>query len=320
MQTDQEHHTPALPVVPATSMENDAMKKSANPWLLDAHTDETYTALVAKMINMLPQRNNWCVDFGAWDGLVGSDSRNLVVNHGFSAVLIEGNKDRFRDLQRNYAGNKNVFTFNKFVGFGADDGLDAILKTTPIPQDFDFLVTDIDGNDYHVWAAVANYHPKIVCIEFNPTIPPEVRFIQPADPSVNQGSSLSSLVELGAKKGYELISVISVNAFFVNREYYPLFGIEDNRVELVWTKRDRVTYIFSGYDGRIFLRGYQKLPWHEYIPMAESKMQCLPSFLQKYPFTRRRRIAYTCLTNPLSLIPKILRRIASCNPFGKGNP
>jgi hypothetical protein len=37
---------------------------------------------------------------------------------------------------------------------------------------FDFLSIDIDGNDYHAWHAIKNYQPKILMIEFNPTIPP----------------------------------------------------------------------------------------------------------------------------------------------------
>jgi len=266
------------------------------------------------ILDRLPERNHWCVEFGAWDGLVGSTSRRLILERNYSAVLIEGNRERFAELQKNYAGLDRVIPCNQFVGFTEADGLDAILAGTPAPPDFDFLTVDIDGNDYHVWNAIVKYRPKVAMIEFNPTIPPEVRFIQSADPSVNQGSSLAALAELGKRKKYELIAVLGVNAFFVTAELFPLFHLADNRAETLWTERDCVTYFFTGYDGRVFLRGCCELPWHR-LPLLESKMQVLPAFLRKHPYTRKRRIVYTCLTDPFSLVPKVLRRITNYNPF-----
>ena len=38
------------------------------------------------------------------------------------------------------------------------------------------------------------------------------------------------------------------------------FGTTSNRIEDLWTERDCATYFFLGYDGRVFLRGRQKLP------------------------------------------------------------
>jgi hypothetical protein len=213
------------------------------------------------------------------------------------------------NCKKNYAGLDRVIPRHQFVGFTAADGLDAILTGTPAPVDFDFLTVDIDGNDYHVWNAVVKYRPKVVMIEFNPTIPPEVSFIQPADPAVNQGNSLSALVELGKKKKYELIAVLGVNAFFVTAELYGRFGVADNRVETLWTTRDCVTYFFTGYDGTVFLRGCRKLPWQEGTPIHESQVQVLPGFLRRYPWTCNHRHWYTALTRPGIFLKKALRRL-----------
>jgi hypothetical protein len=119
---------------------------------------------------------------------------------------------------------------------------------------------------------------------------------------------LTALVELAKRKHYELIAVIGVNAFFVVQEYYPRFKISDNRIDALWLDRDEVTYIFSGYDGRVFLRGCRNLPWHD-IPLLESKVQHVPSYLRRYPYAAWRRVLYTGLTDPFSLIPKIARRM-----------
>ena len=160
--------------------------------------------------------------------------------------------------------------------------MDQILSHTPIPCDFDLLSIDIDGNDYHVWQAMSQYTPKTLVIEFNPTIPTHIRFVQPADPSINQGASLLSLVELAREKDYELVSVLPCNAFFVRRKYYPLFQIESNNPEVLRTNLEQITYLFSGFDGQIFLRGNCTLPWHN-LGLTESMVQPLPKFLRRYP-------------------------------------
>ena len=262
------------------------MNKSPT-WLLDFKSD-TYSqtgedGIIKKILEIIPQNDKWCVDFGAWDGLYLSNTRNLIEAKGYSAILIEGNKIKFYELKKNYTQNKNVITINRFVGFENENNLDQILKMTPIPNDFDFLSIDIDGNDYHVWKAMSDYNPKIVCIEFNPTIPTEIEFIQSADNSVRQGASLLSLVKLGKDKGYELVSVLKFNAFFVRSKYYPLFKMENNSPIVLRTNLSDITYLFSGYDGKIFLTGGLKLPWHGGIELRESRVQHLPRILQKHP-------------------------------------
>jgi len=274
---------------------------------IDGHA--ATVAAIHAVLEVLPIRDRWCVEFGAWDGLVGSTSRELIFNHGYSAVLIEGDEAKFTDLSRNYAASPHVITRNQFVGFDEPSGLDAILSDTPIPTDFDLLTVDIDGNDYHVWQAVRRYTPKIVMIEFNPTIPPEVSFTQPADAAVNQGSSLAAIAELAKRKNYELISVIGVNAIFVRQEFFAHYGISDNRIEVLWTKRDCITYFFTGYDGQVFLDGCKKLPWHESMPFSEKATQVLPRFARGYPFTRKKRIIQELATNPRAVLKKLFNRL-----------
>lgn len=225
-------------------------------WLLDFKND-VYSqsgedGIIGKILQTLPERDQWCVEFGAWDGMFLSNSRNLIENAGYSSVLIEGSRTKWSELQKNYSTRKNVIALNALVGYNKDDSLDVMLADTPIPLDFDFLSIDVDGNDYHIWRAIEKYRPKAICIEFNPTLPTEVNFVQPADPSVNQGAGLLPLVELGKEKGYELVAVLLFSAFFVDAKYYPLFRIGDNRPETLRTDLSGITHLFSGYDGTMF--------------------------------------------------------------------
>jgi hypothetical protein len=261
------------------------MKNST--WLLDYRFDEHSQSgedgIIKKILNILSNTNKWCVEFGAWDGLYLTNTRRLILAEGYSAILIEANKKKFENLKLNYSNHKDTVTpINRFVGFGDDDNLDCILANTEIPPDFDLLSIDIDGNDYHVWKRLALYRPKLVVIEFNQTIPSEVRFVQKKNPALNQGASILSLYELGKEKGYELVCVLSYNAFFVRKEDFHLFEIEDNSPRSLRRDLSAITYFFSGYDGTIFLSGSKTLPWHR-TSISERQMQILPNFFRLFP-------------------------------------
>lgn len=259
----------------------------------DVYSQTGEDGIIEKILEIIPERDKWCVEFGALDGRHLSNTRNLIEDKEYSAVMIESDEEKFRRLQGEFCDTDAVITINRFVGFTESDNLDQILGRTPIPVDFDLLSIDIDGNDYHVWKATEKYRPKVVVVEFNPTIPTCVRFVQPAHPSVAQGASLLSLVELAKGKGYELVSVLPHNAFFVRQEYYESFRIESNAPEVLRTDLSGVTWLFSGYDGTVFLTGSCSLLWHNH-PMRASRIQFLPKFFQTYPanWRIRKRLAY----------------------------
>jgi hypothetical protein len=172
------------------------------------------------------------------------------------------------------------------VGFSKADSLDTLLSRCEIPKNFDLLSIDIDGNDYYAWEAVDAYRPKLVVIEFNPTIANATLFVQEKKGGRRQGASPASLVELGRRKGYELIATTYLNLLFVASEHYAAFGIADNSLALM---RDDsgVPRIFVGYDGHVFLShgersGFISLPWHG-LRLKEPDAQVLPERLQKYP-------------------------------------
>ena len=236
--------------------------------------------IIEKVLDVINDNNKWCVEFGSWDGKNCSNTFNLIKEKDYSAVLIEGNPNRFKDLVKTFEGNKTVILINAFVGFEEDNCLDTLLETAEIPTDFDLLSIDIDGNDYHVWEGVRHYKPKIVVIEFNPTIPNEVEFVQARDMQVTQGSSILSITKLAKSKGYELVAVTKANAILVNSKYFGLFGIRDNSVGTMRTDQSSITYIFCGYDGTVFIRGCGMLPWQT-IHYKESRVQQLPKWARK---------------------------------------
>jgi hypothetical protein len=236
--------------------------------------------IIKKALSLLPERDHWCVEFGAWDGRHASNTFRLVDQNGYSVVLIECDRERYETLCADYPHKERATFLNAFVGWGVDDGLDYILSHQSIPRTFDFLSIDVDGNDYHIFAAMQNYKPKLVLIEYNCTIPNAVEFSQPANSDCQQGSSAAALIKLSRQKGYELIAVTKLNLLFVDRTYYDIFGIPDNSLEVM--RDGESNYVFFGYDGTVFLNGPCRLEWHPGLRLRSDRIQVLPRMLRSY--------------------------------------
>lgn len=234
--------------------------------------------IINDILQTIGDDRKWCAEFGAWDGIVGSNTYHFISKKNYKSVLIEGDKNKYKDLVKNMK-EYNATCICKYISFEGENRLDNIFSKTDIPKDFSFLSIDIDGNDYHIWDSLKNYKPKLVIIEFNSTISNEVEFVQPKDMSLNQGCSPLSLVKLAKEKGYELVATTLNNCFFIDKEYFHLFNIADNSLHKIRTDLSRVTYIFNGYDGHIFIRGYSKLDLYS-LPYNEKRMQMIPKFLQ----------------------------------------
>lgn len=238
--------------------------------------------IIEKIFSIIGEGSTWCVELGALNGTHGSNVWHLVKEKGWSGVLIEADRTYFEKLQQEYATIPHAHCVNAFVSFEGEQSLDRIFARTPIPHTFDLFSLDIDGSDYHLWDSMTDYRPRVMLVEFNPSIPHEVTFIQPRDMTVFQGSSLRAFVELGKKKGYELVAANEGNAFFVLKELFSKFGISDNAIDALHTDHHFETKLFQLYDGTLRIAGYDRLIWHN-VPIDLEKLQVLPPSARKYP-------------------------------------
>jgi hypothetical protein len=248
----------------------------------DVTSQDGEDGIIAEIFNRVGTKNKWCAEFGALNGTHDSNTWTLLNNEGWSGVLIEADKTYFEKLQEVYRDNPRAHLINEFITYEGEHSLDTIFARTPAPRDFDLLSIDIDGADYHVWDSLAQYKPRVVVIEYNPTIPNHVEFVQPRDMAVFQGSSLLSTIELGKKKGYEPVAVNETNVFFVTRELYSLCGVEDNSIAALRPHNPFETKLFQLYDGTLMISGYKRLFWHN-MQIDEEKLQVLPKRKRVYP-------------------------------------
>jgi hypothetical protein len=239
--------------------------------------------IVRKILELIGTANEWVVEIGAWDGKHLSNSWSLTNRQGWHGVLVEGDAERCVQLRRNCADLPKVTVRQAFVGFTAEapNSIDRILADTAIPPDFDLLSIDIDGNDYYVWQAMTRYRPRIVIIEYNPTVGNDVVFVQDPDERLNQGCSLLALIRLGQEKGYELAAVTTSNGIFVRAEDFPRLAIADNDIDAM--RRDDGPRILVGYDGTVFTASLDYLPW-THVKLEAEDLQILPKGLRQYRY------------------------------------
>jgi hypothetical protein len=252
--------------------------------------------VLAEILARLGIKQGWCVEFGAWDGEFHSNTWDLVHNKKWKAVLIEYNAVYFALLQELYKNRPDIYCFNDMVHWEGEKTLDRIFERTPLPHDFDLMIVDIDGNDFYVWQACQKYQPKVVMIEINPLIPSDIYYVHEHGKDINTSSSLRAMCELGKEKGYELICVIGGNAVLVQKQYLPIFAIEDNQAVSMYRAIAELR-IFQGYDGSLLLAGERRLIWRHQIDRSgqlrpleidDSDIQVLPKDLRVF----RPRLSY----------------------------
>jgi hypothetical protein len=236
--------------------------------------------LLAHFLNQLKITNGYFVEFGAWDGRHLSNCAHLI-SQGWQGCFVEGDKNRFDQLHRNYEQNPAVRLVNEFVTPTGDSTLDIILQKNEAPSEFDVLSIDIDGNDYHIWSSLEQHVAKICIVEFNPTIPAALDYVQPIDQSIQIGSSLLSLWRLAQTKGYELVATTDVNAIFILSSYCDTFKILTYQPAEIKDPQYEMQ-IFQAYDGTLIFQGMTKLLWHG-IDINRAHCQVLPANLRKYP-------------------------------------
>lgn len=272
-------------------------------------------AEVIERIGVSAEPSRWCVEVGAWDGLHLSNTARLIREEGYTGIMIEGDADRVAQQREAYRESA-LISINAMVATSDDQSLDSLLAETPIPYDFDLLSIDVDGCDYHIWSATKNYRPRIVVVEYNPTIPNEIIWVQPDDPDVNQGASAAAFIELANQKDYTLVATTGANLIFVRSDCAGSV-IGGDAIPLAEMRDDSYfrNFVFVGYDGSLHTSQDVVLPWHGYTTVPNSRLQVLPRLLRRFygggsNYERGKYVGGILWVNPAAFGSRFLRKIS----------
>lgn len=220
----------------------------------DFHSQSGEDTMIARLLDTIGIEHYRCIEFGAWDGLRGSNTARLWRgDKRWRALLVEADAGRYKQLLKNAAGYETVCV-NAFVGVTDKNSIDAIARQSAFGPEVDLISIDIDGNDYWIFDSLKFLKPRIVICEYNPTIPPDVRLVGAMGSRI--GCSAAALIELAARKGYVLCGATESNLFFILNELTEL--VADASVPIgkhVEIPKMHLRYLISDYDGNYVFSG-----------------------------------------------------------------
>ncbi|MES2107451.1 MAG: hypothetical protein V4577_01805 [Bacteroidota bacterium] len=220
--------------------------------------------VIQEIFNRIGTTNKFCIEFGAWDAQHFSNTWNLWYNDGWKALLIEGDEKRFRDLIQNTHAHANVTPLNLFVTPSGETSLDGIVTRLSLPKTPDLLSIDIDGDDYYILEGLTSLAPRVIIIEYNPTIPPDIELVQ--QPGEYFGASARAILSLAHRKGYRLVHLTDTNIFLATAKDFEKLGIPEPHLAEVFVTT-HLTSIVSAYDGRTLMLG--KNPYAQFTPVKK---------------------------------------------------
>lgn len=166
--------------------------------------------LIEALLERIGETNRWCFELGAGDGVTNSNTRRLR-EAGWSSVLIEQDESLSDKAIVNMLPHDCIAT----VKASPENFQRILLVEVNAFGNPDLGVIDIDGQDYHLWAAMERTRPRIVLIEYAYAGDPD--YVPPLGKPGEGGryqAGLTKIVELGRSKGYTPLVRTYCNVLF----------------------------------------------------------------------------------------------------------
>ena len=209
-------------------------RASGGPWLsLNDIEFRTFSqngedGILLYLFSILGTTNKVVIEICAGDG-TQCNAANLIINHGWTGLLVDGDAGNVARGGRFYAEHADTFTYPpRFANAWVEvDNVNQLIAANGFEGEIDLLSLDIDGIDYWLWEAITVVQPRVVVAEIQAiwgdtesvTVPyrPDFRAEYIDGFGVYSGASLSAFVKLARRKGYRLIGTqrYGFNAFFL---------------------------------------------------------------------------------------------------------
>jgi hypothetical protein len=180
--------------------------------------------VIAEIFRRVGTTSKIFIEFGAEGGW--ENNTRLLLEEGWRGLWIEANPDYASLIRRAFRRPLRAGRLTVTEAFVTAENINQVILSSGLPTEIDFLSIDIDGNDYHIFKAITEVRPRVVCIECSVTKPPPVDWVMPYNPSHRWdgnndcAASLVAMDRLARSKGYALVGTTphSVNAFFVRTD------------------------------------------------------------------------------------------------------
>lgn len=179
--------------------------------------------MIAELFRRIGTTNQTFLEIGVGDG--SENNTAFLLAQGWRGFWIDGD-DAFVNLVKTRGLNREPAQLKYLVDFVTRENITERLTTLGVPAEIDLLSLDVDQNTYWIWEGMRGFRPRVMVVEYNATIPPNVSWKvqydgkRTWDQTANFGASLKAFEELGAERGYSLVGCdwMGCNAFFVRND------------------------------------------------------------------------------------------------------
>jgi hypothetical protein len=201
-----------------------------------AYSQNEEDGIIWYIFSLIGVTNKKTIEICAGDG-IECNSANLIINHGWSGLLFDGNVTNVQRGKEFYARCPDTWVFPPhFVHTWITmENVNQLITEAGFQGEIDLLSIDLDGNDYWIWKAINCLNPRLVIVESHNIWPADRAVTIPYQPDFDKskfhpdygGASLAAFVKLGWEKGYRLIGSnrYGFNAFFlrngIGEQYFP---------------------------------------------------------------------------------------------------
>ena len=157
------------------------------------------------------------------------NTANLILNHRWTGLLVDGSAANIAKAKKFYKSRTQTKYWPPAIALAwlTRDNINDVIAKKGFEGEIDLLSIDVDGVDYWLWQALSVVSPRVVVLEYNHLLGPNVSVSVPyRDDFVAEfseygsdyaGASLQAFIKLGRSKGYRFVgtNTIGTNAFFV---------------------------------------------------------------------------------------------------------
>jgi hypothetical protein len=189
-----------------------------------AYSQNDEDGIIAEIFRRIGTSSKTFIEIGAGDGLENNTLALLL--QGWRGLWIDSDDARVAQAKsalNSYFASGELAIENALL---TRENIEAVVQNAAPAPEPDLLSIDVDGNDYHLWAALQSISPRVVVVEYNASwFPPmalSVSYQQRFEWKENTyfGASLKALELLAERKGYHLVGCCfaGTNAFFVRAD------------------------------------------------------------------------------------------------------
>ena len=178
--------------------------------------------MIAEIFRRVPPQTKSFLEIGVGDG--SENNTTALLAQGWHGWWMEGSPDNCSAIQARLATMPSLATRLKVrQALVSPANINEFLHDLEVPKEVDLFSLDIDLDTYHIWAALPDFKPQVVVVEYNAGTGPSQSWIHPYkadrmwDGTQAFGASLKAFELLGRKHGYSLVGcdITGINAFFV---------------------------------------------------------------------------------------------------------